>query len=74
MAYKNLQELRDGCQRGDRIGPLVIGDGTATVWESVRGQVVPSLPVDGLLEQALDLLGIPHVPALTAQWRATFSA
>lgn len=62
MAYKNLQELRDGCQRGDRIGPLVIGTDTANVWESKRGQSVASLPVAGLLEQALDLLGIPHIP------------
>jgi hypothetical protein len=62
MAYKNLQELRDGCQHGDRIGPLVIGTDTANVWESKRGQSVASLPVAGLLEQALDLLGIPHIP------------
>ena len=62
MAYKNLQELRAGCQRGDRIGPLMIGTDTANVWESKRGQSVASLPVAGLLEQALDLLGIPHIP------------
>ena len=62
MAYKNLQELRDAYhQRGDHIGPLVIGSDTANVWESKRGQSVASLPVDGLLEEALDLLGIPHI-------------
>lgn len=63
MAYKTLQELRDAYQRGDRIGPLVIRSDTATVWESKGGQVVANLPLTGLLEQALDLLGIPHIPA-----------
>ena len=62
MAYKTLEELRDAYQRGDRIGPLVIGADTANVWESKRGQSVASLPVASLLEQALDLLGIPHIP------------
>jgi hypothetical protein len=40
----------------------VIGTDTANVWESKRGQSVASLPVAGLLEQALDLLGIAHIP------------
>jgi hypothetical protein len=64
MKYKTLEELRDAYQRDDRIGPLVIGTDTANVWEVVRGQALFSQPVAGLLEEALDLLGIRHRPGI----------
>jgi hypothetical protein len=56
--YATLAELRDAYAKGAATGPLMLDNDSTTVYEDA-GKVFDMHP-DDVLEQALDLLGIPH--------------
>lgn len=63
MRYKTLGELRDAYARGDVTVPLMIDNDTTGVMNPDEGdqewQLFEMHPAE-LIEQALDLLAIPH--------------
>lgn len=61
MKYATLAELRAAYTRGELTDPITLDNDNTTVYDGDE-KVYEAHP-DQVLEDALDLLGIPHEPA-----------
>jgi hypothetical protein len=65
LQYETLAELQQGYKSGEKLDPITLDNDQTTVYTSDAdddedSECVFELHPDQLLEQALDLLGIPH--------------